>query len=567
MLPVVLVIPLQLFATETITKEATYYSDSFQGGHTANGDTFDQNSYSAAMCDIPLGQYLHVSKGNTGVVVELNDRPNCSRYPEVIDLSRRAFQVFAPLSAGRVEALNVTPIGTAPMGQTKGFLPSDSFRHLGVTLTNDIPNILFSGDTIEVSGNITTANQYVLVYAQKEGNPPVNKLLKVGKDKTFKGYITLPDITGELVFVVASGNSFDTDKYVTLTLIGKDSLSYPNIPSSSRVKISPKLTYSPNGEPLIRLPKNIYAELKITQDKRMFQTQGNSLLLSNLPLSVGKAQVSINGFGLSSSSPLDRGISYPSLFSGSILLERSHDTIGGDLVSIQNRNTFAKFRFKSPTDYKLRSKYYILSPNGDVKEMAFPKSYIGDDGFLRSGFLVSSVFRLDGEGTYLLEIVREDGIAFANISVTKGNAWPVVEMLSDKQISQIRDDRAQVIVSTVNRINDLRKNLGRNSVSLDDTLTKLAQAKVDDMIRRGYEGHADPDGNYIDYLALKLGINPGGAIGENIGYGTVSDLSLEDGLEESGVHRMNILQDAWNRVGIGYGVNEGKVYLVHIFGE
>lgn len=43
----------------------------------------------------------------------------------------------------------------------------------------------------------------------------------------------------------------------------------------------------------------------------------------------------------------------------------------------------------------------------------------------------------------------------------------------------------------------------------------------------------DPDGNFIDYLATKLGIDVGGSIGENIGYGTVSDLSLQDGLEES----------------------------------
>ena len=56
-------IPITGFAVgETYTKEATFYSDSFQGGGTANGDIFDQNVFSAAICDIPLGQYLYVSK-------------------------------------------------------------------------------------------------------------------------------------------------------------------------------------------------------------------------------------------------------------------------------------------------------------------------------------------------------------------------------------------------------------------------------------------------------------------------------------------------------------------------
>ena len=101
---------------DALTKEATYYSDSFDGGTTANGEKFSQNDFSAAICDIALGQYLYVSTGSTGIVVSANDRPNCSRYPEVIDLSREAFRTLAPLSTGRIAGVSVTPIGpTVPM--------------------------------------------------------------------------------------------------------------------------------------------------------------------------------------------------------------------------------------------------------------------------------------------------------------------------------------------------------------------------------------------------------------------------------------------------------------------
>ena len=37
-----------------LIREATFYSDSFEGGSTANGDIFHQSDYSAAICDIPL---------------------------------------------------------------------------------------------------------------------------------------------------------------------------------------------------------------------------------------------------------------------------------------------------------------------------------------------------------------------------------------------------------------------------------------------------------------------------------------------------------------------------------
>jgi rare lipoprotein A len=561
------IFPISLFAADTLTKEATYYADAFQWLRTANGDTFDQNAYSAAMCDVPLGQYLYVSHGNTGVVVDLNDRPSCSRFPQIVDLSTAAFKKFSPLTIWRVDGVRVTPMGPAPTDRAKSFLSSDTFQHLSITLTNQIPTILFSGDTIEVSGRVWTNDQYVLLYILKEGTSPVNKLIKVAKDKTFRWYITLPDVTGDVVFVVASGNSFDTDKYATLTLISRDSIVYPSITQYTRAKITPKITYNTSGEPMIRLQSSIYGQLEIRQWKKLYRAQWNHLLIEDLPLSLWNAWVKISGYGLSTPSPLDRGVSYPNLFSGTVLLERSHDTIGGDQVFIQNKITQAKFRFKTPTSYRVRGKYYTISPLGAVKEISFPKSSLDRDGFLLPGIIMSGSLNLDTIWTYLLEIVREDGIAFANIPITRGNAWPVIDPLTEKQISEIRSDSNLVVRSTIDRINTLRNSLWKTPLTSDSTLSKLAQAKVDDMIRRGYQGHADPDGNYIDHLAEKLGLESIWSIGENIGYGTVSDLSLQDGLEESGVHKINMLQSVWSKVGVGYGVNEGKVYLVHIFSE
>lgn len=52
----------QLSFAETVTREATFYSDSFDGGSTSSGDRFSQNVYSAAVCGIDLGQYIYVSR-------------------------------------------------------------------------------------------------------------------------------------------------------------------------------------------------------------------------------------------------------------------------------------------------------------------------------------------------------------------------------------------------------------------------------------------------------------------------------------------------------------------------
>lgn len=139
---VFLTISIPVFAATT-TREATFYSDSFDGGTTSNGRPFDQRNFSAALCGEQLGQYFYVSTGSLGVVVEANDRPNCTKYPNVVDLSREAFRTLAPLSLGRLSAVSTTPVGWAPE-TPKGFLPRDTFSHLGVTLQSDIPTVLFS---------------------------------------------------------------------------------------------------------------------------------------------------------------------------------------------------------------------------------------------------------------------------------------------------------------------------------------------------------------------------------------------------------------------------------------
>ena len=107
----------------------------------------------------------------------------------------------------------------------------------------------------------------------------------------------------------------------------------------------------------------------------------------------------------------------------------------------------------------------------------------------------------------------------------------------------------------------------KDMLVLDSELTRLAQMKADDMVTRGYAAHRDPDGNYIDGFATKRGFDLQSALGENIAYGTISDLALQDGLEESGSHRYNMLREGWTKVGIGYALSGGKSYLVEVFSE
>ena len=107
----------------------------------------------------------------------------------------------------------------------------------------------------------------------------------------------------------------------------------------------------------------------------------------------------------------------------------------------------------------MRGKYYLTSPKGEVKEISFSRSYLSGDGFLKQGMMMSGSIVLDTVGTYMLEIVREDGIAYAYIPITYGNAWPIIDVLTPSEISTLRTDSPLVKRSTIDRINVLRNSL------------------------------------------------------------------------------------------------------------
>lgn len=68
---------------------ASWYGPGFEGNHTANGDIFDPDKFTAASKELPLGSWLLVEHNGRAVVVYINDR---GPYIEgrILDLSQAA---------------------------------------------------------------------------------------------------------------------------------------------------------------------------------------------------------------------------------------------------------------------------------------------------------------------------------------------------------------------------------------------------------------------------------------------------------------------------------------------
>jgi rare lipoprotein A len=91
--------------------KASFYSNSFHGKRTANGEIFNQDKFTAACNVLPLGTWIRVTNLRNGksVVVRTTDRLH-KRMRRLVDLSKSAAKKLDYINSGltrvRVEVLD-----------------------------------------------------------------------------------------------------------------------------------------------------------------------------------------------------------------------------------------------------------------------------------------------------------------------------------------------------------------------------------------------------------------------------------------------------------------------------
>lgn len=547
--------------------EATYYADSFEGKSTSNGSRFSNSGYSAAICDLDLGQYAYVQYQSTWAVVTLNDRPNCRRYADTIDLTTQAFSLFAPTRQGRITDVSVTPIGNTFSKVVKKDFPLNIFSSLGVSLLTPLSNTYFAGDQVFLEGRVTDNKRLVLLYLEDSTTKEtITKLITTDDTGYFRAVIPFPKVSGSYAFILASGNSFSGVIPETILLVDRSTLTYPTLPSGSfRMTSFRPDTSMTSNQSLLRLPDKMWGSLELTQWTKTTILHGTSFDLSEALLSTGMTDISLRLKKLSTPSSLDQMVDYGKVWTGKVDMQYRSDIVGRENIILRQNKKSVSFRFQVPKTTTLLAKYYFTLPSGDVREFIFPKEYTTEGGTLKSWIWVTGTLALPSNGIYKLEINTKEGIAYINIPISQGIIWQVVQPLSDEEKYTQRTVVSRVQVYVLSRINLLRSQLNRTELTLDPTLTKIALLKAQDMYDRDYFGHRDPDGNYITDFARARGFDTGW-LGENIAsWYNVSDRALQYGLEESPWHRANMIEPSYKKVGIGYYLKNKKIYLVHVF--
>ena len=124
--------------------------------------------------------------------------------------------------------------------------------------------------------------------------------------------------------------------------------------------------------------------------------------------------------------------------------------------------------------------------------------------------------------------------------------------------------------------NEARRKNGLPPLEPDKPLMILAREKSDDMIKRHYFSHPDPDGKNIGerYAEKKPTVGGMAGVGENIcthGRTAYEDTKtaaqrIVDGFMVSPGHRQNILQPAYTHLGIGISSKDKECFVTQCFG-
>ncbi len=213
-------------------------------------------------------------------------------------------------------------------------------------------------------------------------------------------------------------------------------------------------------------------------------------------------------------------------------------------------DTIRAIGFDGTTSIKISVDAYIIKPDGLVDSVKLKSTGISGES-IAAGSDFSFSYTPSTTGAYSIEINNTDGLAMLNTTVYVGTGIPLIPNFFDIHRD---DDTTENYDLTTYRtkllklVNDERIKVGLSPVVADTALDKLAQAHSTDMATRNYFGHVDPDGKTPDIRRKAAGIPT--PVGENLSNAPTL-LFSHNGLMQSAIHRNNILNPYWTRVGIG----------------
>lgn len=146
------------YSSVWVSADLMYYADNFEWGKTANWNLFSHKFFSAAKCDIPLNTLIQVWLWNKSLIVKVNDRPSCSRFPRLLDMTTTAFDFFFERYKW-TQKWEFVPLWLAPKDYYKRYIPTDAWSEESIILQDKIPNSYIKNESIHINWELSIWNK------------------------------------------------------------------------------------------------------------------------------------------------------------------------------------------------------------------------------------------------------------------------------------------------------------------------------------------------------------------------------------------------------------------------
>jgi hypothetical protein len=177
-----------------------------------------------------------------------------------------------------------------------------------------------------------------------------------------------------------------------------------------------------------------------------------------------------------------------------------------------------------------------------------------------------------GQGTYRLEIMvsgkgKADVASLLEISASGESEGSEKGMFNLDFEDKTYTDPGKAEADVIRMVNQVRERGGLKPLRENPRLTDMARAHSKDMMKNEYVGHFSPEYGSVDERASRAGIGSVDVM-ENV----VVNPSIKKGVEEllsSPVHRRNIIDPEFNRIGVGVAItrkgNQTWYYITQEF--
>ncbi len=144
-------------------------------------------------------------------------------------------------------------------------------------------------------------------------------------------------------------------------------------------------------------------------------------------------------------------------------------------------------------------------------------------------------------------------------------AQPAEQAQSNKEETKQDSGLSEFEQQVVNLTNEERAKAGLPALEVDTELSKVAQAKSEDMRDNNYFAHNSPTyGSPFDMMN-QFGVDYQSA-GENIAKGQQTPEEVVNAWMNSEGHRKNIMNGSFTHIGVGY-VEEGNIWTQQFIGK